>query len=96
MLITPESDPVADGLRTVAGVVADVVYQGVSTQLVVKTDAGATLVVFRQNTERVSDAGTPGTRVRIVWPAALNVVLDEETSLDAARAETSTEEELTG
>jgi spermidine/putrescine transport system ATP-binding protein len=80
-----------------AGTVADVVYQGVSTQLVVTTDTGSTLVVFRQNSERVSDAGTPGRRVRLLWPAAFNVVLADEPSLDAARAASrlQMEEELT-
>jgi len=57
------------------GTVDDVVYQGVSTQLVVRTDAGATLVAFRQNNERVSDAGGPGNRVRLVWDPEFNVVL---------------------
>jgi spermidine/putrescine transport system ATP-binding protein len=78
--------PVAADECSAAGTVADVVYQGVSTQLVVTTDAGSTLVVFRQNSERVSDAGEPGSRVRLVWPAAFNVVLADEPSLDARRA----------
>jgi spermidine/putrescine transport system ATP-binding protein len=89
-------EPVGDGLCTACGTVADVVYQGVSTQLVVKTDEGSTLVVFRQNSERVSDAGMPGTRVRLVWPAEFNVVLAEDASIDAERAVTrsdATEEE---
>ena len=42
----PRRRPVADRLCTIAGTVVDVVYQGVSTQLVVRTDAGTTLVVF--------------------------------------------------
>ena len=53
----------------------DVVYQGVSTQLVVQTDAGTTLVAFHQNSERVSDAGVPGARIRLVWDPVFNVVL---------------------
>jgi spermidine/putrescine transport system ATP-binding protein len=88
------------GECSVVGTVADVVYQGVSTQLVVTTDEGSTLVVFRQNMERVSDAGTAGARVRLVWPAAFNVVLTDEPSLDARRAErgdqADEEKELTG
>ena len=67
---------------TVAGTVVDVVYQGVSTQLVVQTDAGTTLVAFRQNSERVSDAGVPGTRARLVWDPEFNVVLADEPTLD--------------
>jgi hypothetical protein len=61
----------------VAGTVVDVVYQGVSTQLVVRTDEGSTLVAFRQNNERVSDAGVPGTRARLVWSPEFNVVLSD-------------------
>ena len=56
------TSPSAD-MCTAAGTVVDVVYQGMSTQLVVNTDDGATLVAFRQNNERVSDAGEPGNRV---------------------------------
>ena len=70
---------------TVAGTVVDVVYQGVSTQLVVRTDEGATLVAFRQNSERVSDAGVPGNRVRLVWSPEFNVVLDRRAEPRAGR-----------
>jgi spermidine/putrescine transport system ATP-binding protein len=73
--IAGEHEVVPDRYCTVVGTVDDVVYQGVSTQLVVRTDAGATLVVFRQNNERVSDAGVPGNRVRLVWDPEFNVVL---------------------
>ena len=58
------------------------VYQGVSTQLVVRTDTGTTLVAFRQNNERVSDAGVPGNRVRLVWDPEFNVVLESEPALE--------------
>jgi spermidine/putrescine transport system ATP-binding protein len=73
--IAGEHEGVPDQYCTVVGTVDDVVYQGVSTQLVVRTDAGATLVAFRQNNERVSDAGVPGNRVRLVWDPEFNVVL---------------------
>jgi spermidine/putrescine transport system ATP-binding protein len=79
-------EPVSDGMCSAAGTVVDVVYQGVSTQLVVRTDDGATLVAFRQNSERVSDAGEPGTRARLVWDPELNVVFADEPSLDTVRA----------
>jgi spermidine/putrescine transport system ATP-binding protein len=98
--VAPLDAPVADGLCSAAGTVVDVVYQGVSTQLVVRTDEGTTLVAFRQNSERVSDAGTPGTRARLVWHPEFNVVLTEEASLDTDRATTRpqapVEKELTG
>jgi spermidine/putrescine transport system ATP-binding protein len=80
--ITPADEQVADQLCTVAGTVVDVVYQGVSTQLVVETDAGTTLVAFRQNSERVSDAGVPGSRARLVWSPEFNVVLGDEPVLE--------------
>jgi spermidine/putrescine transport system ATP-binding protein len=80
--------PVADGLCSAAGTVVDVVYQGVSTQLVIRTDDGSTLVAFRQNSERVSDAGVPGTRARLVWDPQFNVVFADEPSLDTDRAAT--------
>jgi spermidine/putrescine transport system ATP-binding protein len=80
--VVVENEPVADGLCTIAGTVVDVVYQGVSTQLVVRTDAGTTLVAFRQNSERVSDAGAPGSRARLVWDPGFNVVLEDEPTLD--------------
>jgi len=80
--IVPVAEPVAERLCTIAGMVVDVVYQGVSTQLVVETDAGTTLVVFRQNSERVSDAGVPGTRTRLVWNPEFNVVLTDEPALE--------------
>jgi spermidine/putrescine transport system ATP-binding protein len=68
------------------------VYQGVSTQLIVRTDQGDTLVAFRQNSERVSDAGTPGTRARLVWHPDFNVVLAPEPSLDTDRAATRSQD----
>ena len=76
--VVAENEVVADQLCTVVGTVVDVVYQGVSTQLVVRTDEGSTLVAFRQNSERISDAGTPGSRVRLVWNPEFNVALTEE------------------
>jgi spermidine/putrescine transport system ATP-binding protein len=84
--VMPVDAPVAEKLCTTTGTVADVVYQGVSTQLVVRTDDGSTLVAFRQNSERVSDAGEPGTRTRLVWDPQFNVVLTDEPSLDSDRA----------
>jgi spermidine/putrescine transport system ATP-binding protein len=80
--VATEAEHVSENLCTIGGTVVDVVYQGVSTQLVVRTDEGATLVAFRQNNERVSDAGTPGTRARLVWDPELNVVLTDEPNLD--------------
>jgi spermidine/putrescine transport system ATP-binding protein len=80
--VAADAEHVSDNQCTIGGTVVDVVYQGVSTQLVVRTDEGATLVAFRQNNERVSDAGTPGTRARLVWDPELNVVLTDQPHLD--------------
>jgi spermidine/putrescine transport system ATP-binding protein len=80
--VATADEQVAEQVCTVAGTVVDVVYQGVSTQLVVRTDAGITLVAFRQNSERVSDAGVPGTRARLIWDPEFNVVLDDEPVLE--------------
>jgi spermidine/putrescine transport system ATP-binding protein len=80
--VAAADEQVADQLCTVTGTVVDVVYQGVSTQLVVETDAGTTLVAFRQNSERVSDAGVPGSRARLVWSPEFNVVLGDEPILE--------------
>jgi spermidine/putrescine transport system ATP-binding protein len=82
LTIVAETEPVAENLCTVAGTVVDVVYQGVSTQLVVRSDDGQTLVAFHQNRERVSDAGVPGARTRLVWDPVFNVVLGDEPALD--------------
>jgi spermidine/putrescine transport system ATP-binding protein len=87
-------EPVPEHFCTIAGTVADVVYQGVSTQTVLRTDDGTTLVAFRQNSERVSDAGTPGNRARLVWDPDFNVVLTEATSAEAEPA--ADEQEMTG
>ena len=57
---SPTTSPSPTACARSRGTVVDVVYQGVSTQLVVRTDDGTTLVAFRQNSERVSDAGVPG------------------------------------
>ena len=81
---SPRTNPWANGSARSSAPSIDVVYQGVSTQLVVRTDAGTTLVVFRQNSERVSDAGVlPAPATRLVWDPEFNVVLaDERPTLD--------------
>lgn len=92
-VVAEGTEPGAGRCRT-AGTVVDVVYQGVSTQLVVRTDSGTTLVVFRQNNERVSDAGVPGTRVQLEWAAEFNVVLaDELVTVDEPTPTTAPEPE---
>jgi spermidine/putrescine transport system ATP-binding protein len=70
------------GFCALTGRVEDVVYQGVSTQYVVRTREGATLVAFRQNSETVTDAGSAGDDVLLMWNAEHNVILND--SPDAA------------
>jgi putative spermidine/putrescine transport system ATP-binding protein len=61
--------PVADDETTALGQIAEVVYLGADTRYIVRLDAGATLVVTRQNlstssTEALAQQGRP---VRLVW-----------------------------
>ncbi|MEO6712079.1 MAG: ABC transporter ATP-binding protein [Mycobacteriales bacterium] len=69
------ASPVPAGFCALTGRVEDVVYQGVSTQYVVRTRDGSTLVAFRQNSETVTDTGDPGEDVRLIWNADHNVLL---------------------
>jgi len=82
---------VSDIYAPVGGTIVEVVYQGVSTQYVIRTDTGDTIVAFHQNSERVRDAGVPGSRTRLVWDPQHNVVLAGDPALpppiDAPRQE---------
>jgi spermidine/putrescine transport system ATP-binding protein len=82
---------IAQNRCSVGGTIVEVVYQGVSTQYVIRTDAGDTIVAFHQNSERVRDAGVPGSRTRLVWDPQHNVVLSGDSalppSIDAPRHE---------
>jgi spermidine/putrescine transport system ATP-binding protein len=69
------------GFCALTGRVEDVVYQGVSTQYVVRTREGATLVAFRQNSQTVTDAGSPGDDVQLMWNAEHNVILNDSPRL---------------
>jgi spermidine/putrescine transport system ATP-binding protein len=75
--LSPIATPVPAGFCALTGRVEDVVYQGVSTQYVVRTADGATLVAFRQNSETVTDSGSPGDDVRLIWNPAHNVILGD-------------------
>ncbi len=80
--VVPENEPVAERLCTIAGTVVDVVYQGVSTQLVVQTDAGTTLVVLPPEQRAGERRRRARTRARLVWDPEFNVVLADEPTLD--------------
>ena len=61
---------------------------------------GDTIVAFHQNSERVSDAGVPGSRTRLVWDPQHNVVLAGDPapppSIDAPRQEELSHEGRSG
>jgi putative spermidine/putrescine transport system ATP-binding protein len=63
------SDPVPDGMESVTGKVADVVYLGASTRFVVDLDTGGQLVALQQNLHRSSMdvLGYRGAQVRLSW-----------------------------
>ena len=59
--------PPKDG-SILAGVVAEVVYHGTSTNYTVTTAAGPDLVVFDQNAASADDLAEPGDPVFLTWP----------------------------
>jgi putative spermidine/putrescine transport system ATP-binding protein len=70
LLVAPDEAPAADGETCVAhGVVREVVYLGSTTHSVVDLDAGATLTVAHQNSERSVDAALErrGQPVVLTW-----------------------------
>jgi putative spermidine/putrescine transport system ATP-binding protein len=67
--LTEPTQPVREGEMTALGRVAEVVYLGADTRYVVRLDAGADLVVIKQNvatssTEALALSGKP---VRLIW-----------------------------
>jgi putative spermidine/putrescine transport system ATP-binding protein len=67
--LTEPAQPVRDGEISALGHVADVAYLGADTRYVVRLDAGADLVVIKQNvatssTEALALSGKP---VRLIW-----------------------------
>ncbi|MFE0628292.1 ABC transporter ATP-binding protein [Streptomyces sp. NPDC058864] len=74
----PESpDASDDGLRTVSGTVAEVVYLGDVTRFLVDLDEGGRLTALQQNQETSSAdvAAYRGTRVRLQWHRRHNVTV---------------------
>ena len=68
------------------GVVREVVYVGVMTRYVVDLDAGAQVVVVRQNLERSSDEtlADRGRRVQLAWRPEHTVSIESLGREDAA------------
>jgi spermidine/putrescine transport system ATP-binding protein len=60
---------VEDGMACVEGTIAERVYMGTATQLIVELAPGARLVALEQNTARAraDDRWELGDRVRIGW-----------------------------
>ncbi|WUD75538.1 ABC transporter ATP-binding protein [Streptomyces sp. NBC_00510] len=66
-----------DGLRTVSGTVAEVIYLGDTTRFLVDLDEGGRLTALQQNQETSSAdvAAYRGTRVRLQWHRRHNVTV---------------------
>jgi spermidine/putrescine transport system ATP-binding protein len=62
-------DGTGDGLVQVAGTIAERVYVGTATQVIVELEGGATIVALEQNTERAraDDRWELGHRVTVCW-----------------------------
>jgi spermidine/putrescine transport system ATP-binding protein len=62
-------DEVEDGMASVEGTIAERVYMGTATQLIIELAPGARLVALEQNTARAraDDRWELGDRVRIAW-----------------------------
>ena len=62
-------DELEDGMATVEGTIAERVYMGTATQLIVELAPGARLVALEQNTARAraEDRWELGDRVRVGW-----------------------------
>ncbi|WP_405766614.1 ABC transporter ATP-binding protein [Actinacidiphila glaucinigra] len=71
------SDASDDGLRTVSGTVAEVIYLGDTTRFLVDLDEGGRLTALQQNQETSSAdvAAYRGTRVRLQWHRRHNVTV---------------------
>jgi putative spermidine/putrescine transport system ATP-binding protein len=66
------------GMDSASGVVADVVYAGASTRIVVDVDAGTRLVALQQNLDVATDLRTVrGAPVRVSWHTQHLIALDE-------------------
>jgi spermidine/putrescine transport system ATP-binding protein len=62
-------DELEDGMATVEGTIAERVYMGTATQLIVELGPDARLVALEQNTARArsDDRWELGDRVRVGW-----------------------------
>lgn len=84
------SEPDGDDRCRLHGRVTDIVYQGVSTQYIVDTDAGDAINVFVQNRHDSEDLALEDDEVVCLWRPAHNVVLHESSPEPAADASAGT------
>jgi spermidine/putrescine transport system ATP-binding protein len=88
----PVQDAPDDGRCRVRGKVTDLVYQGVSTQYLIETASGSTLVVFVQNRRDAEDVAEEGDEVLCLWQPQHNVVLvDRDKAVAEALAAATTD-----
>lgn len=80
------SEPAGDDRCCLRGRVTDIVYQGVSTQYIVDTDAGDAINVFVQNRHDSEDLALEGDEVVCLWRPAHNAVLQESSPEPATAA----------
>ncbi|MGH9064010.1 MAG: ABC transporter ATP-binding protein [Acidimicrobiales bacterium] len=85
-MVAGEEVPSGDGCR-VRGRVGDVVYLGSSTQYMVTTSGGASMVVFRQNLGSGADAARPGDEVWLSWRGEHSFLLAESEPGDGLAGE---------
>ncbi|MGW6918913.1 ABC transporter ATP-binding protein [Kitasatospora sp. NPDC054939] len=76
----------AEGRNRLTGTVLDSSFIGVSTQYVVRTDAGQEVTVFEQNMERDARI-VPGAPVVLHWNPAHSFALDATQAIDAGTGE---------
>ncbi|KJK58813.1 ABC transporter ATP-binding protein [Saccharothrix sp. ST-888] len=84
--IAHASETVPDGRNSLTGTVSDSSFIGVSTQYVVRSEAGQEIAVFEQNMERDTRI-TPGAPVVLHWNPAHSFGLDAAQAIDAGTGE---------
>ncbi|MET9614398.1 ABC transporter ATP-binding protein [Kitasatospora indigofera] len=84
--IAHASAEVADNRNRLGGTVVDSSFIGVSTQYVVRTDAGQEVAVFEQNMERDARI-VPGAPVVLHWNPAHSFGMDAAQAIDAGTGE---------
>ncbi|MFI6448081.1 ABC transporter ATP-binding protein [Kitasatospora sp. NPDC050543] len=84
--VTRAGEAVAEGRNRLAGTVVDSSFIGVSTQYVVRSEAGQEIAVFEQNMDRDIRLA-PGDPVVLHWNPAHSFCLDAAQAIDAGTGE---------